>query len=75
MTKTPDGKTTFITPTAGQVAGVITSGQALVDALRKFQDFAAEKSSEFPTLKTLPMTKNDVDGLQQKLDDIKNMPF
>ena len=54
---------------------ILTSGQKLVDALRKFQDFAAEKSDEFSTLKSLPLTKSDVDGLQQKLDAIKSMPF
>lgn len=75
MQKTADGKTTFLTPDADQVTRIIDNGQKLVDALRDFQAFAAEKSDEFPTLKTLPLTKQDVDSLQQKLDAIKNMPF
>ena len=75
QTKTSDGKTTFLTPNASQVAMIITSGQKLVDALRNFQEFAAEKSNEFSTLKTLPLTKQNVDELQQNLDAIKDMPF
>lgn len=75
MTKGSDGKTKFLTPNAAQVSRVITNGQSLVDALRKFQGFATDESSKFPALKTLPMTKDDVDDLQQKLDAIKNMPF
>lgn len=74
-TKTADGKATFLTPDAGQISRVIGNGQALVDALRKFQAFAAEHSGKFPTLTSLPMTKEDIDLLQQKLDAIKNMPF
>ena len=73
--KTADGKPTFLTPNAGQLTRVIGNGQALVDALRNFQAFAVDKSGEFPALKTIPMTKEDVDTLQQKLDAIKNMPF
>ena len=75
MQKTADGKTTFLTPDASQVSNIIDNGQKLVDALRDCQALAAEKSDEFPTLKTFPMKKQDVDSLQQKLDAIKNMPF
>ena len=69
------GKNTFSIPDVNQVSMIITGGQKLVDALRNFQDFAAEKSDEFSTLKTSPLTKSDVDGLQQMLDAIKSMPF
>ena len=75
MQKSEDGKTTFKIPDLGQITRIVGHGQDLVDALRNFQSFAAEKSGQFPVLQTLPMTKEDVDSLQQKLDAIKNMPY
>ena len=73
--KSEDGKTTYKLPDYGQMARLVVHGQILVDALRNFQALAAERSSEFPVLKTLPMTKVNIDSLQQKLDAIKNMPY
>lgn len=75
MQTSEDGKKTFKIPDYGQVARITVHGQALVDALRNSQAFTAEKSGEFSVLKTMPMTKEDVDSIQQKLDAIKNMPF
>ncbi len=66
---------TFTIPTTDQVTTIVTSSDGFVNALKGFVDFAAQKASQFPDLKTLPVTQATITKLTTDLDTVKQLPY
>ncbi|XP_072017328.1 uncharacterized protein [Amphiura filiformis] len=75
LQKKVESKYTWDVPTADDIAKLLDASTAFLTAFDNFRKFADEHSSDFPTLKSLPLTQADIDDLTSQLDAVKKMPF
>lgn len=73
--KDDSGKVQFLVPTAGQITKIIASSEDFISALDSFLKFAKQKESQFPRLKTIPLTQADLDKLNSDLNTIKKLTY
>ena len=69
------GKAQFLVPTTDQMATILTSSEDFISALNSFFEFAKQKESKFPRLKTIPLTQANLDKLKTDLNKVKNLPY
>lgn len=70
-----NGKVTYLTPTTDQITKIVINAESFVSALQEFYDFSKNHEDKFPALKTLPITKDDLDKLSSDLETIKKLPY
>lgn len=73
--KDGSGKKTFVIPDTGEVNALIESAAGFTSSFQGFVAFAVKKQTDFPVLKTLPVSQKDVDQLKADLEAVKKLPY